>query len=479
MKKLFLLFAAFLLVTVTATDSISQYGHSRGHVNTDFNSPVWKGRFTDIPGSAFSCGEDYTYTYTGVIPCYVDSVPNTPFYCLDLCTGISLGDSIRDSVSNQFPQAIYITNTYYPSHTGYAGELPDPKDEACAVQLAIWHLRNALVIDSVKMYGGDVGGAAIRARAHTIVNETIGIGYFDLVPTLQILPATDPNDFYIRTLDTAGNPVAVNNIMLSISYGGSLSTATVNTDHTGNSPDVIVSGPSHGSLIEATARVPVQGGATYSGLNDIIQLLVLGKTTTVLKTVSMVWGRLPVDLSSFTASVNNRDINLNWSTLTESNNSGFDIERKAFIADSWTKVGIVTGNGTSNVAHDYTFCDKNLTSGIYSYRLKQKDFNGNFEYHNLNGEVVIGIPNSIQLFQNYPNPFNPSTTISFDLPAAGIVTLKVFNTSGREVAALVNEVRSAGYYSVNFDASNLSSGVYYYRLEANSVSKVMKMAIVK
>jgi len=273
--------------------------------------------------------------------------------------------------------------------------------------------------------------------------------------------------------------------MLSISYGGSLSTATVNTDHTGNSPDVIVSGPSHGSLIEATARVPVQGGATYSGLNDIIQLLVLCKTTTVLKTVSMVWGRLPVDLSSFTASVNNRDINLNWSTLTESNNSGFDIERKAFIADSWTKVGIVTGNGTSNVAHDYTFCDKNLTSGIYSYRLKQKDFNGNFEYHNLNGEVVIGIPNSIQLFQNYPNPFNPSTSIGYDLPTSSFVSFEVYNSAGERVATLVNERQSPGHHDVSFVSSEIPSGLYLYRMTATnlstgwSVSKSKKMLLVK
>jgi hypothetical protein len=188
---------------------------------------------------------------------------------------------------------------------------------------------------------------------------------------------------------------------------------------------------------------------------------------------------LPVELSSFTASPNNRDLYLNWSTLTESNNSGFDIERKAFTTDNWTKVGFVTGNGTSSVPHDYTFCDRNLTSGIYTYRLKQTDFNGNYEYHNLNGEVIIGVPKSLQLIQNYPNPFNPSTTISFELPVEGKVTLKVFNTSGKEVAVLVNEERSAGYYSVNFDASNLSSGVYYCRLEANEVIRVMKMAVVK
>ncbi|MBK6536818.1 MAG: T9SS type A sorting domain-containing protein [Ignavibacteria bacterium] len=110
---------------------------------------------------------------------------------------------------------------------------------------------------------------------------------------------------------------------------------------------------------------------------------------------------------------------------------------------------------------------------------KAKDFNGNFEYHNLNGEVIIGVPNRLQLIQNYPNPFNPSTKISFDLPVEGNVTLKVFNTSGKEVAVLVNETRSAGYYSVNFNASNLSSGVYYYRLEAAGITETKRMILAK
>ena len=477
MKKSFLLLAVLFLVTVT--NSYSQYGHSRGRVNSDFNSSAWKGRFTNIPANASFCDQEFTQAYTGAIPCNLDSVPNTPFYCLDLCAPLSLGDSIRDSAS-YIPLAIYITNTYYPSHTGYAGELPDPRDEACAVQMAIWHFRNALVINSVTMHGRDVGGATIRARAQTIVDETIanGFSYFP-IQTLQIMPAENPNNFYIRTIDTAGNPVAVNDIMLSITGGGSLSTETVNTDHTGNSPVVIVNGFYHYSVVEATARVQVPGGTTYSGLNETLQLVVLGKTTTALKTVFLTWGTLPVELSSFTASPNNRDINLNWSTLTEINNSEFDIERKTFTTDNWKKVGSVAGNGTSNVPHNYTFYDRNLASGIYTYRLKQTDFNGNFEYHNLNEEVTIGVPVILQLIQNYPNPFNPSTTINFDLPVAGIITLKVFNTSGKEVATLVNEARSAGYHSVNFDASNLSSGVYYCRLEANGFSKVMKMALVK
>ncbi|HMS64761.1 MAG TPA: T9SS type A sorting domain-containing protein, partial [Ignavibacteria bacterium] len=321
--------------------------------------------------------------------------------------------------------------------------------------------------------------AIIRTRALEIIADVIANGNSTvIIPTLEIV-YSGFDDFFVRTLDTAGNPIAVSNIALSIVGSGSLSANTVSTDITGNSPLVTVTNANNGDVISASDTVQVPGGITYSGFSSVKQLLVLGRTTTAIRTTTTTWGALPVELSSFTASANNRDINLNWSTMTEINNSGFDIERKAISSDNWTMVGNVSGNGTSNVAHSYSYTDRNLSSGIYTYRLKQTDFNGNFEYHNLNGEVIIGVPNSLLLVQNYPNPFNPTTTISFDLPVAGNVSLKVFNTSGKEVATLVNETRSAGYYSVNFNASNLSSGVYYYRLEANGISKVMKMALVK
>lgn len=469
MKKTFLLAAVLLLLTVT--NSFSQYGLSKGRVNPAFDAN-WKGWNCDIVTS--SCGA-HNNAYTGTIMANLGGVANTPFYCLDLCTNIQLGDSIVDSAST-IPEAIYITNNYYPAKPAV---LANDSSEACAVQLAIWHFRNGVVISTVTV---DVTSddAIIRARAQTIIDETIAnSGTAVIDPTLEIKPAVNPDDFYIRTLDTAGNPVAISNIQLSITGGGSLSVSTVNTDVTGNSPDVIVTGANNNSIISATATVEIPGGITYCGLNAIKQLLVLGRTTIGLRTTTTTWGALPVELSSFAASVINRDVTLNWSTSTEINNSTFQIERKAFSSDGWTVLGNIAGNGTSNVNHDYSYSDRNLASGIYTYRLKQIDFNGNFEYHNLNAEVMIGTPKDFSLSQNYPNPFNPSTTINFDMPKDGFVSLKVYNTSGKEVATLVNETRSAGYHSVSFNASSLSSGVYYYRLESNGISKTMKMALIK
>jgi hypothetical protein len=120
-----------------------------------------------------------------------------------------------------------------------------------------------------------------------------------------------------------------------------------------------------------------------------------------------------------------------------------------------------------------------LNTGVYDYRLKQVDYNGNFEYFNLNNEVNIGIPVKFGLSQNYPNPFNPSTKINYDLPLDGKVTLKIFDIAGKEVSTLINEFRSAGYYTINFKADNLSSGIYLYILTSNDLVLTKKMLIVK
>ncbi|HMQ70466.1 MAG TPA: T9SS type A sorting domain-containing protein, partial [Ignavibacteria bacterium] len=156
---------------------------------------------------------------------------------------------------------------------------------------------------------------------------------------------------------------------------------------------------------------------------------------------------------------------------------GFEIERSS--DNVWTKVGNVNGNGTSSTVNNYSFTDRGLATGSYSYRLKQIDFNGNFEYFNLNNEVNIGTPSTYSLSQNYPNPFNPSTTINFDLPNDGNVSLKLYDMSGKEVATLVNGVRAAGYYSVNFNASQLTSGVYFYTISSDNFTATKKMLLVK
>ena len=191
---------------------------------------------------------------------------------------------------------------------------------------------------------------------------------------------------------------------------------------------------------------------------------------------------LPVELVSFNSSVSNSNVILNWITSSEQNNSGFEIERKISDRENndWIKTGFVNGSGNSNVQNTYSFEDRNLSTGKYEYRLKQIDFNGNFSYFSLEDAVKIGIPDRFSLSQNYPNPFNPTTIINFQISKGNNVTLKIYNSSGSEIATLVNEFKEAGYYTYEFSASgNLASGVYYYKLNSGEFEDVKRMVLLK
>jgi len=193
-------------------------------------------------------------------------------------------------------------------------------------------------------------------------------------------------------------------------------------------------------------------------------------------------GSLPVELSSFSASITGTKVNLSWMTETEVNNYGFEIERKSGSrlseAGYFEKIGFVSGNGNSNSPKYYSFEDRNLTLGIYSYRLRQIDTDGQFEYSKVI-EVALDVPMKYELTQNYPNPFNPVTTIQFSIPQAGEVKLTVFNILGEQVAELVNERKEAGVHTINFDAIELNSGIYIYKLTTGKFSDVKKLMVIK
>ncbi len=195
----------------------------------------------------------------------------------------------------------------------------------------------------------------------------------------------------------------------------------------------------------------------------------------------LVWnpgGEVPVELVSFSSTVNGNNIELRWVTGTETNNAGFEVQRKSE-SGSFEKIGFVEGKGTTTEMNIYTFNDQVDKAGKYSYRLKQLDYNGTYEFSKIIEVEVIAIPGKYVLAQNYPNPFNPATTISYYLPEAGKVTLTVFNMLGEKVADLVNELQESGSYKVNFDASKLSSGTYIYTLNANGKVFSKKMQLIK
>jgi len=199
-----------------------------------------------------------------------------------------------------------------------------------------------------------------------------------------------------------------------------------------------------------------------------------------------VWNNsvaLPVELVDFAAIPTTSGTILRWTTSTEVNNYGFEVERKTIgneqlSMNNWEKLGFVEGNGTTNSPKSYNFVDANA-QGKVSYRLKQIDRDGKFEYSQEVEAVISLIPQMFSLMQNYPNPFNPVTMINYQLPVNSYATLKVYDALGREVAELVNEVKEAGSYAAQFDGSKLSSGIYFYTLKAGNFIVTKKLLLMK
>ena len=196
-------------------------------------------------------------------------------------------------------------------------------------------------------------------------------------------------------------------------------------------------------------------------------------------------GPLPVELTSFSASVKAEVVLLSWATATEVNNYGFEVQRSSFQKDGttpvktgWENIGFVNGHGNSNSPKEYSFADSSPLDGNVSYRLKQIDTDGKFEY-----SQVIELKNNLSkeyvLEQNYPNPFNPTTVISYSIPKSSNVSVKVFDVLGNTIATLVNQNQSIGSYKVNFNASALSNGIYFYKISAGEFTSIKKMMLIK
>jgi len=196
-------------------------------------------------------------------------------------------------------------------------------------------------------------------------------------------------------------------------------------------------------------------------------------------------GPLPVELTSFSASVSGNLVLLSWTTATEVNNYGFEVERarlrpkeRDYAEASWETLGFVNGHGNSNSPKEYSFVDLNPLSGNVSYRLKQIDTDGKFEY-----SAVIEIKNTLSikyvLEQNYPNPFNPTTVISYSIPKSSHVSVKVFDVLGNTITTLVSKNQEVGSYKVTFDATALRSGIYFYKISAGEFTSIKKMMLIK
>jgi uncharacterized protein (TIGR03790 family) len=195
---------------------------------------------------------------------------------------------------------------------------------------------------------------------------------------------------------------------------------------------------------------------------------------------------LPIELATLTVRMLRGAAELKWSTVSETNNYGFEVQRKAEgEADFKSILGaFVPGHGTTLEHQTYSYLDVTVPPGRVSYRLKQIDLDGTFAYHDP-VEVVNGSNGNhagvgrISLAQNFPNPFNPATVIEFELPKPDYVMLKVYNALGEEVATLVDGVKQAGLHSTKFDGSSLASGLYIYQLKTNDFTSTQKMLLLK
>ncbi len=238
------------------------------------------------------------------------------------------------------------------------------------------------------------------------------------------------------------------------------------------------------SLAPAASDWVDESGTDQDGSSRSLTKTSLGAITSGTKmtyTISATNSPLPVELTSFTAEATNKGVLLKWTTATEINNYGFEIQRSVTSGnlrgqdgysdssdlEGYKTIGFVNGSGNSNSPKLYSFEDNNVPSGNVKYRLKQIDVDGAFEYSDIIN-VIANIPDKFELLQNYPNPFNPVTTIVYAISSAANVNLTVYDMLGQKVTELVNTQKNPGKYTVTFDGSKISSGVYFYRLTTSN-----------
>jgi hypothetical protein len=310
------------------------------------------------------------------------------------------------------------------------------------------------------------------------------------------LDGTSPEDIITGLDQVSGIEVdAENGKLYWVDFGATDKISRSNTN--GSSPEALI------TVVSGSPRgIAVDKGSDKLFWSDVLSSSISSanrngtSSSGILSSLSHPIGistnwtlALPVELTAFLASVVNKTVELIWETATEVNNYGFEIERASSLSDDkagsstpmhgWKKIGFVEGHGNSNSLKNYSFTDNDVVNGKYTYRLKQIDTDGKFEYSKEVTVTIENTPSSFELSQNYPNPFNPTTKISWQSPVSSWQTLKVYDVLGNEVATLVNEHREAGSYEVEFDASKLSSGTYLFKLQSGSFVETKKMTLLR
>lgn len=304
----------------------------------------------------------------------------------------------------------------------------------------------------VEQATGNTGSQPVECILYT-TNSTFPAGFPGSLTQIGTVSANVPDqNLTLFSFNVSGLvPAGTNQLVVEIHTpdGGT----TLNTFFIGSN-DAGETAPSYLKAADCSITSPVTTGSIGFGTMNIV-MSVTGTEN------------VPVELTSFNAYDVRGQVNIEWSTATETNNRGFEIQ-KSSDDQNFITVGFVKGQGTTTQAHSYSFVDKNANNGTFSYRLKQLDFNGVTVYSDV-VTLNVDAPASYQLSQNFPNPFNPSTQISFALPVDAGVKISVFNALGQEMQKLTDNTFTAGTHTINFNASKLSSGLYFYTLEAKGI----------
>ena len=356
---------------------------------------------------------------------------------------------------------------------------------------------NEILADPDATYGDANGDGIIDIHEDEFVeiinNESIPVDIADYTLLVSdVIKHTFPSNTIVAAGEAVvvfggGNPTGIPGVVQVASSGGLILSNTSEEIKLDNPHSVIIDSYNYGSEAnngQSIARDPDISGSFVKHL------------TISTNPVHQSPGRrntdnsdLPVELSFFSAALNDNGVKLNWKTETEVRNYGFDVERSIDAKNDskftkWRKIGFVNGNGNSNSPKEYSFTDNDIGQGKYLYRLKQIDTDGSFKYsQTININIEKSLNYSIK--QNYPNPFNPVTTISYSVPSGSLVKLEVFNALGKRIKILWNGFREKGTYSQTWNANHLSSGIYFLRFSAlnnkfnNSFNRTIKMVLIK
>jgi hypothetical protein len=327
---------------------------------------------------------------------------------------------------------------------------------------------------------GLIGSRFYADSASLSAENILGVLNFDMI-------AYDGNNDNLVEIHTRESSLSLSNKMIetNTTYGIGIVSSIVNpgitaSDHasfwTRNYPAILTIENYFGDF---NPRYHTTGDRIqYFDTDYYLKCSKLGLGT--LATLIDVDNVTPVELISFTAAGEKNKINLYWTTSSELNNYGFEIEKRINGYDSeWITAGFIPGFGSTTNQHEYNFADELVKPGLkYFYRLKQIDFDGSVNY---SSEVMSSsLPVSFELFQNYPNPFNPSTVFNWLLPDPGFVTLKVINSLGEEVETLLQESQEAGMHSFTYNVNSYqTSGIYFYRLQFGEQTFTKKMMLIK